>query len=119
MKVKKFDKLEENYDQQKHINSAKNLLDVIEFLKWVAEDEQMTPGYESYSGFLNLRLDDFTSSKDTKFKNKLKNIDCKRQMLEFLKLYNSNKNLCTQLMTYLGLSVEANPDEEETIFYAV
>lgn len=109
--------IEKNKD--KGVNRAIDLVEVINFLKWVSEDVQMSRDHEEYVGFLNLNIKDFSSERETHFKDRLKRKDLKKQLVTFLNLYDSDKDFCVRLMRYLGLNVESNPNEEETIFYTI
>lgn len=104
---------------QKGVNRAIDLVEVINFLNWVSEDEQMKPDHENYVGFLNLSTEDFSSGRETNFKDRLKRKDLKKQLQTFINLFNSDKDFCTRIMRYLGLNVEPNPSTEETIFHRI
>lgn len=120
MKINKFNEyLCENYDQMKNLDKAEEIINVVNFLKWVASDEQMDSKDENYCGFINIAMEYFDPSKDSKFKNRLESIALKKQFTSFLNLYRTDLTTCRQLMTSLGLKVEEKPDEEETILYSI
>ena len=120
MRIKKFnDKLNEQYDQAKNLQKVKDLSEVMTFLQWVVADIQFAND-ENYLGFINLSIDNFSSTnKDVKFSDRVKGLELKNGLTACVNLYNSDKNMCKQLLTYLGLEIEPNPTLEETVIHSI